>query len=543
MMRVNPSKPSQDEHNFRQMIGGEISTNSLAQSNIMLLASKSEPLPQSCNVPFFSLPVELVVYLLNWFDLPSQIALSETCRTTQMLFTQAQRKWWVFEKQYLAVLEQYNVECQSKIANSIKTLSRLVRCYQTVLNHLLAEELDKEERKILSLLAEKFFQHFAQAEIKNYINQVLASKPAQTNWQAIFEQLAEVNLHLCLTIMAMASPGFDLGNEIERKVIREKKIDYPFATLYPKLVSQLPFYPSSSATDALAKDGFRYADVVDNLSVNNVRIKQFFLQFRFRNHHYNTLLHFAVAYGYMEIITALVQDHRCVNLLDNNGQTILSLACFGGPTASQGRPAIDQVAVMQTLLDLGVNPNMQNNRGYSVLMFMSQSNNLEAIRLLLRYGAEANLQNATGDTALFKASHAETARLLLTHGAQVNHQDHHGMTALIYICKLSGLETYLDMAKVLLEYGAEVNIQDKRGRTALMYASERSDVALIQLLLDHQADPTLKDEQGNTALEYVRRKRHSDAEQVLLTHMPKAPAQLAITAEASLEEVSFPLIK
>jgi ankyrin repeat protein len=469
-------------------------------------------------IPLLSLPAELVVYIVTLLDLPSRTGLTQTCRFLYTFFTEAQRKWWVFEKQYLALVDQYALACQAKKFRLINTcLSKLGDSYRLVLSCLLEQGISRQERKIIAHSAEKFFQHFSYKDIKSHINQVLASKPAETDWQVILEQLAEVNLHLCLTLMAMASPDFNPKNESPPKILVKRKVNYPFADMYPKLMGRLPFSPPSFATDALAKERFNYADVTDNLTLNNARINQFFLQFRFREHGYHTLLHFAVVYGYMEIVAALVQDHHCIDLLDDRGRSALISACVQIPThISRGRPRIDYTQIVQALLALDANPNVQDKRGKTALMFMSQHNDLDALQLLLEHGAQVNLQDSVGHTALFYTAQAETARLLLKHGARarVNHQDINLTTVLMQISQHSRLGT-LEFANVLLEYGAQVNLQDKHGRTALMYASKEGNIALIQRLLDCQADSTLKDNEGNTALTYAIQQGHVEAERVL----------------------------
>jgi ankyrin repeat protein len=542
MMKVTSSTPYQS--------AGPVQKNGMLPSflpNLEAVVSRPHVLRGAREeISLLSLPAELVVYIVTLLDLPSRTGLTQTCRFLYTFFTEAQRKWWVFEKQYLALVDQYALACQAKKSSGVRVaLSKLAHSYHFVLNRLLEQGISRQERKIIAHLAENFFQHFSYKEIKSHINQVLAGKPAETDWQVILEQLAEVNLHLCLTLMAMASPGFDPKNESSTMVLVKKKIHYPFADIYPSLVSRLPFHRPSPATDALAKAGFKYAQVMDNLMLNNARISQFFLQFRFRGQGYHTLLHFAVVYGYMEIVAALVQDHRCIDLLDNWGQTALISACVQTPNhTSSGQPEINHTQIIQALLALEANPNVQDKEGTTALMLMSRHNDLDALQLLLEHGAQVNLQDSVGETALFYTTQAKTARLLLAHGAKVNHQDITLTTMLMQISQRSGQGTYLDFANVLLEYGAQVNLQDKHGRTALMYASKEGDVALIQRLLDYQADSTLKDNEGNTALTYAIQQGHVEAERMLRRYAPvKVSAQVSINAESNLEKTLQPLIK
>ncbi len=66
----------------------------------------------------------------------------------------------------------------------------------------------------------------------------------------------------------------------------------------------------------------------------------------------------------------------------------------------------------------------------------------------------------TGDNSY---GHAKVARILLEHGADINLQDKKGWTALMLACFFEQDKA----AKLLLEHGADVNIKNRKGKTAL----------------------------------------------------------------------------
>jgi ankyrin repeat protein len=77
--------------------------------------------------------------------------------------------------------------------------------------------------------------------------------------------------------------------------------------------------------------------------------------------------------------------------------------------------------------------NLQNEDGYTALMFAVADNSLEIAELLLRMGADLNIQDKWGDTALMKATNwgrLGIARLLIKTGAKLDIQDKWGKTAL-----------------------------------------------------------------------------------------------------------------
>jgi ankyrin repeat protein len=102
-----------------------------------------------------------------------------------------------------------------------------------------------------------------------------------------------------------------------------------------------------------------------------------------------------------------------------------------------------------------------------------------ALRLLLASGLKPN--EAVGGTAPLLAAARErcvdAVTVLLDKGADVNVKDSDGRTALI-IAAAGGM---LDVARVLLERGADMDVVDRLERSAWMYASmaNREEMAAL----------------------------------------------------------------
>ena len=107
------------------------------------------------------------------------------------------------------------------------------------------------------------------------------------------------------------------------------------------------------------------------------------------------------------------------------------------------------------------------NEGLTALMIAVKNRNKYIVRLLLKNGANVNVPDAFGNTALIMAvlndkEQKDIVKLLLNYGANVNSKNNMGNTALI----IASMKSYKDTVKLLLQNDADVNIQNKWGYAA-----------------------------------------------------------------------------
>ena len=132
---------------------------------------------------------------------------------------------------------------------------------------------------------------------------------------------------------------------------------------------------------------------------------------------------------------------------------------------------------------------------------------IDALVLLLRHGASVKGWDASreGDPLLMAVliKHLDAVRLLLAAGADANVCDGEG-TSPLRVCAQEGL---LEMARLLLQCGADKTIDEAGGPTgmnALGTATTRFDVEMVRLLLAHGATPEARDHDRMTPIERLR---------------------------------------
>lgn len=142
------------------------------------------------------------------------------------------------------------------------------------------------------------------------------------------------------------------------------------------------------------------------------------------------------------------------------------------------------VALLQELLATGLDINTTNPKGFTALTLASYDDHLDATNFLLAAGADPNIQDVTGNSALmalmgvsFKG-YPKIARQLIQHGANLNLQNGNGGTALMFATLFGRNE----LVQLLVEAGADKDIKDARGLTALHLAGQQGNEAAWKFL-------------------------------------------------------------
>jgi ankyrin repeat protein len=183
-------------------------------------------------------------------------------------------------------------------------------------------------------------------------------------------------------------------------------------------------------------------------------------------------------------------------------------------------------------------PKDMNKGGFTALIYAAREGCTKCAENLLAAGADPDLQDPDGMTALNMAQfnlHFETAVAIVNGGADLDRWDLYGRSPVYMAADVSTLPmkgngamavlpsddkvSALDVAKLMLEKGANPNIQLKRrppyrdvpqdrggdgalaqGATPLFRAARGGDAAMVELLLKHKALVDLPNKDGATPL-------------------------------------------
>jgi ankyrin repeat protein len=144
----------------------------------------------------------------------------------------------------------------------------------------------------------------------------------------------------------------------------------------------------------------------------------------------------------------------------------------------------------------------------------------EAVRALLRQGADVNAAQGDGMTALHHAAErgdAALSEMLVYAGANVGAMTRIGRYTPLHVASLSGRA---EVVAILLNAGASVAARTSTtGVTPLHLAASSGDAGAVRLLLDHGADANAREaEWGQTPLIFAAARNRADAIRVLLAH-------------------------
>jgi uncharacterized protein len=159
----------------------------------------------------------------------------------------------------------------------------------------------------------------------------------------------------------------------------------------------------------------------------------------------------------------------------------------------------------------------------------ARAGDLDRIHALIASGADANVPEADGSTALLWAAYQsdpEMVASLLDAGADPNVPNRFGVTPLLQASRTG----VAPVVALLLDHGASLDAATLEGETPLMAASRAGSVAAVERLLEQGSEANAaEDLEGQTALMWAAREGHLDVVDALL----KAGADPNVQARVS----------
>jgi ankyrin repeat protein len=180
----------------------------------------------------------------------------------------------------------------------------------------------------------------------------------------------------------------------------------------------------------------------------------------------------------------------------------------------------DNAEAIDTMLQYGLNPNMQNNAYYTLLVLACKKNRPKSALVLLDYNADPNYQNKYDETALILACKKEMTEVidkLIKCKANVNLRNDKGETALIMAC----WKKNLDIVKRLLETNVDINMKNNLEESPLFLSCLQNSYEVAEYLLKHGADVNAANNNNETPLMIARKNENKKMIDLLLKYGAK----------------------
>ncbi|XP_048248982.1 serine/threonine-protein phosphatase 6 regulatory ankyrin repeat subunit B-like isoform X2 [Haliotis rufescens] len=182
-----------------------------------------------------------------------------------------------------------------------------------------------------------------------------------------------------------------------------------------------------------------------------------------------TPLMMAAMKGHQSVFDLLVSKHADLTLVDNNGDSLLHSACFGGNTA-----------IVQYLVSPS-NVNTRGQYGLTPVMMAAFEGHQSVLDLLVSKDADLTLVDNNGDSLLHNACYGGNTAIVqyLVSQSNINTRGQNGWTP-VMMAAFKGHQSVFDL---LVSKKADLTLVDKKGNSLLLIACEGGNTAIVQYLV------------------------------------------------------------
>jgi ankyrin repeat protein len=172
------------------------------------------------------------------------------------------------------------------------------------------------------------------------------------------------------------------------------------------------------------------------------------------------------------------------------------------------------IDILRLLLEKGADVNMKDGVGRTALTYAAMYGHSDVSQLLMDFLATDATDKSGNNTLMWatKNGHSHTVRALLEKGIEANKRSGENEDAPLAEAARRG---FIQVAEVLLSRGAFVDITTRAGWTPLMFAAQAGHVAIVKLLLEHGADVNNKGRDGVTPLKLALKKNRDEVVRLL----------------------------
>ena len=161
---------------------------------------------------------------------------------------------------------------------------------------------------------------------------------------------------------------------------------------------------------------------------------------------------------------------------------------------------------------------------------VTSEGNLAMAAYLIRNGAQTEVEDNNGYTPLIYAAmlnKLEVAKLLISYGAQVNKPNRRGITPL----SMAVIQRNFDVVKYLITNGADLNVRTSFGKTPLHLSAISGNLNVVKYLVINGANISTKCLQGRTAFDLAHGHGHKEVAKYLMEKMVELQTEIAIPEE------------